>query len=101
MKKLEVKEISLAPADFYNFGAYPSEGIYLVAELVVPQISTTLLNVRNGCVIYIGEGVDFNFIETEPKLEISPNPKSNGLVSEELFFKAMSLMVNKGESYKK
>jgi hypothetical protein len=46
--------------------------------------------------------IDLNsFNETkEPKLEIEPNPKSNGLVSEELFLKAMSLMVNKDESYK-
>jgi hypothetical protein len=46
--------------------------------------------------------VDLNsFKETkEPKLEMEGDTNSNGSVSEELFLKAMSLMVNKDESYK-
>ena len=103
MKKLEVKEINLSPGDFYNYQAYRSnrDGFYLINDISIIDDYTILVLVKNSCVTYIGEGEDFNFIETEPKLEIAPNPKSNGLVSEELFLKTMSLMVNKDESYKK
>ena len=101
MKTLEVREINLMGVDFYNYGAYPSDGIFLVNEMTTVDDHTILIYVKNNCALYIGEGSDFNLIESEkPKLEIVPNPKSNGLVSEELFLKAMSLMVNKDESYK-
>ena len=102
MKTLEIKEINLSPADFYNYQAYRSrgDGLYLVNDVSTVDDFTTLVFVKNNCTIYIGDGRDFNFIESKEKLNIEANPKSNGLVSEELFLKAMSLIVNKDESYK-
>lgn len=102
MKTLEVKEINLSPADFYNYQAYRSngDGLYLINDVTTVDDYTILVLVKFNCIVYIGEGVDFNFIESKEKLNIEANPKSNGLVSEELFLKAMSLMVNKDESYR-
>lgn len=101
---IEFKEISLLSIDAYNGIKYPNTGFFLVnqtdlvgSDMVVYNDGGTvwfmlnLQDIRNS---------DLPNIKEEPKLEIVPNPKSNGLVSEELFLKAMSLMVNKDESYK-
>jgi len=100
MKALEVKEINLVPTDFYNANSYETDGLYLVHDMSLHAIVPILVYVKSHCVLYVGECSGLNFIETKEKLEIKANPKSNGSVSEELFLKAMSLMVNKDESYK-
>tara|TARA_R110000787_G_scaffold11339_1_gene37710 strand:+ start:4058 stop:4363 length:306 start_codon:yes stop_codon:yes gene_type:complete len=100
MKALEVKEINLVPTDFYNANSYKTDGLYIVHDETLVVIVPILVYVKNHCVLYVGDCSGLNFIETKEKLEIKANPKSNGSVSEELFLKAMSLMVNKDESYK-
>ena len=99
MKKLEVKEIKLPGPDIYISGSYPSDGIYLVTDITnmsnVVDRDNTLVNVRLGGVIYIGEEIDIKFIE-EKKEE-----KAQMQISEDFFLKTLSLVVNKDESYKK
>jgi hypothetical protein len=102
--KIEFKEISLLSEEVYVSGSYPNTGFFLVRQRDLAESDMILYNDGNlvWFMLNIRDIVNINsFKETEkPKLEIEPNPKSNGLVSEELFLKAMSLMVNKDESYK-
>ena len=100
---IEFKEITLSSGDVYNSSKYPNTGFFMVCQ---DMVGLDMLVHHDGTAVffmlYLRDAVNFDsFKETEePKSEISPNPKSNGLVSEELFLKAMSLMVNKDESYK-
>jgi hypothetical protein len=101
---IEFKEISLSSTDAFNSIKYPNTGFFEVHQ--IDLVGSDIIAYNDGNVVWfmlnLSDVVNLNsFNETkEPKLEIEPNPKSNGLVSEELFLKAMSLMVNKDESYK-
>lgn len=100
---IEFKEISLLSADVYNSSKYPSTGFFVVTQ---EMVGLDVLVYSDGNLVYfmlkLQDIINFDLPnrKEEPKLQITPNPKSNGLVSEELFLKAMSLMVNKDESYK-
>ena len=101
---IEFKEISLLSTEVYNSIMYPGTGFFLVNQREL--VASEMIVYNDGTVVWFMlnlqdvRNFDFPNRTEEPKLEISPNPKSNGLVSEELFLKAMSLMVNKDESYK-
>ena len=101
---IEFKKITLLSEDIYNVSKYPNTGFFVVCEELVGQ---DVLVYNDGNIVWFMLNLsDIIYFDSsketrEPKLEIEPNPKSNGLVSEELFLKAMSLMINKDESYKK
>tara|TARA_R100000951_G_scaffold85055_1_gene72763 strand:- start:316 stop:621 length:306 start_codon:yes stop_codon:yes gene_type:complete len=100
--KVEFKEIKLNSADTYTASSYPSEGFFIVNELDVKRKS--LIYVEGDLVwtmLTEDNAVNFNSFKVveETKVESQDNTQSN-LVSEDLFLKAMSLMVNKDESYK-
>jgi hypothetical protein len=100
---IEFEEIELLSGDVYNSGKYPNAGFFVVRQ---EMVGLDVLVYNDGTLAWfmlnLRDIVNFDYPKgtKEPKLEIEPNPKSNGLVSEELFLKAMSLMVNKDESYK-
>jgi hypothetical protein len=92
MKSLEVREVSLDIADFYIYGKYPSEGLFLVKDASIAGNFPILVHVKNNCTTYIGDGIHFIFKEIEEKKETQ--------ISEDFFLKTLSLIVNKEESYK-
>ena len=94
MKTVEVKEINLMLHDFYNHAAYPSDGLFLVNDMATVDYYTLLVIVKNNCVVYITEGVDIDLIEEKKEEKVQTQ------VSEDLFLKALSLAINKDESYK-
>lgn len=102
--KIEFKEISLSSTDAYNSTSYPNTGFFVVRQRDL--VDSDMIAYNDGSLVFFMINLkdirnsDLPKIKEKPKLEIVPNPKSNGLVSEELFLKAMSLMVNKDESYK-
>ena len=100
--KIEFKEIELNSTDTYTASNYPSEGFFIVNNVDVK--SKSLVYVVGTMVIFMlaeDNVIDFNSFKVveETKVESQDNTQSN-LVSEDLFLKAMSLMVNKDESYK-
>ena len=99
---IEFKEIKLLSTDVYNKNFYPNTGYFVVNQKDL--IESRILVYNDGASISFMLGLTPQILSQTPvdpkKLVLEPNPKSNGLVSEELFLKAMSLMVNKEESYK-
>ena len=102
--KIEFKKISLLSTDAYNSTSYPDAGFFVVDQ--IDLVASQMIVYNDGNMVWFMLNLkdirnsDLSKIKEEPKLEIVPNPKSNGLVSEELFLRAMSLMINKDESYK-
>ena len=101
--KVEFKEIELNSAGAYVASNYPSEGFFVVNDVDVKLKS--LIYVEKDLVwtmLTESSEVNFNSFEAveDTKVESQDNTRSSGLVSEDLFLKAMSLMVNKDESYK-
>jgi hypothetical protein len=103
---IEFKEIELLSGDVYNSLKYPNTGFFLVdqKDLIAPASEMIVYNAGNMVYFMLNFQEIRNFdvpkIKEEPKLEMEGDTNSNGSVSEELFLKAMSLMVNKDESYK-
>jgi hypothetical protein len=101
---IEFKEIKLLSTDVLNSLKYPNAGFFLVRQPDLVQADVLIYNDGNlvWFMLHLRDIVDLNpFKEAqEPKLEMEGDTNGNGLVSEELFLKAMSLMVNKDESYK-
>jgi len=97
--KIEFKEISLPSIDYLTSQKYPSKGFFYVTQ---GDIDKKDLVFNTGDVVWLLlDNVSIPNIESYfEESAIEDSPKSNGLVSEELFLKAMSLMVNKDESYK-
>lgn len=101
--KVEFKEIELNSTDAYIASSYPGEGFFVVNDVDV-KIKSLIYVERDLVWVMLGESSEVNFnsfrIVEETKVELQDNTQSSGLVSEDLFLKAMSLMVNKDESYK-
>tara|TARA_R110002167_G_scaffold87190_1_gene235826 strand:+ start:601 stop:915 length:315 start_codon:yes stop_codon:yes gene_type:complete len=101
---IEFKEITLSSTDVLNSLKYPNAGFFLVRQPDLVQADVLIYNDGNlvWFMLNLRDIIDLNsFKETkEPKLEMEGDTNSSGSVSEELFLKAMSLMVNKNESYK-
>tara|TARA_R110000737_G_scaffold350239_2_gene388655 strand:- start:566 stop:880 length:315 start_codon:yes stop_codon:yes gene_type:complete len=101
---IEFKKITLSSTDVLNILKYPSAGFFLVRQPDLLQADALIYNDGNlvWFMLNLRDIINLNsFKETkEPKLEMEGDTNSNGSVSEELFLKAMSLMVNKDESYK-
>ena len=96
--KVEFKEIELNSTEAYTASNYPSEGFFVVNDVDVKIKS--LIYVKGDLVWFMlteDNVIDFNSFKVveDTKVESQDNT-----VSEDLFLKAMSLMVNKDESYK-
>ena len=94
--KIKVTHIELNSADIYNNQSYPNNGLFLVFDEVLGGESggQLILN-TNGIILFLCNGNEV-VIEEDEKVEIEP---SND-ISQELFLKTLSLVVNKEESYK-
>lgn len=94
--KLKVKEIELNNSDMFNYEKYPTDGLFLVIDEVQGNDCGGQLVFRiDFAVTYLclGEQIKFE-VESEPEV------KTSGGISQELFLKTLSLVVNKEESYK-
>jgi hypothetical protein len=87
--KVEVTEITLDPNDVYNINSYPNSGLYLVFDGCNSQLMSIQKN--NSMCLFIGFDYDVNLIKSEETKEG---------ISQDLFLKTLSLVVNKDESYK-
>ncbi len=104
--KVEFKEIELNSVDVYTASNYPDDGFFIVNDVDIKTKS--LIYVKGDLVWFMlteDDVVNFNSFKVveeveETKVESQDDTQSSGLVSEDLFLKAMSLMVNKDESYK-
>ena len=94
--KIKATYIELNSADVFNNQSYPNNGLFLVFDEVMRGESggQLILNI-NGMVMFLCNGNEV-VIEEDEKVEIEP---SND-ISQELFLKTLSLVVNKEESYK-
>ena len=90
--KIEVKEINLTASEVYNINAYPCDGLFLVFDGCNHQFMFILKN-ANLC-IFLCYKNDINLLESTEQ-DVGEN------ISQELFLKTLSLLVNKDESYKK
>lgn len=97
--KLKYNEINVGNNEVFNGNSYPKEGFYKVN--VESWAESQLILKKDGLVWTFG---DFNMIYNaiNENIEVSEKPKDlaeqNG-VSEKLFLKTLSLVINK-ESYK-
>lgn len=89
--KIEVKEINIDLADVYNINSYPSDGLFLVFDGCNNQLVFVLK--QTSLCMFLCYRNDIQFLE-----ETGKNPVDN--VSQDLFLKTLSLVVNKDESYK-
>ena len=107
------QNISLPNGRWYDSTAYPNSGVFIVSDanafainnttqssIAISQCVAAYVNKSNNIVLYLDDEQSFINncrILDQPKNEQIQSPNS---VSEELFLKAMSLIVNKDESYK-
>ena len=100
--KIEFKEIELRSSDIYTPSSYPSTGFYLVKLYEQPEPGRTMI---------YNDGVSALYLIDLPYTQFSSNGATNSEtsneatnvnnpISEELFLKTLSLVVNKDESYK-
>ena len=96
--KIEIKEISLPSMDCLMSQKYPSKGLFYVTQGDIDK--KDLVFNTGDMVWYLVDNESIPNIESYvEESAIEDSPKSNGL-SEELFLKTLSLVVNKDESYK-
>ncbi|NRA77324.1 MAG: hypothetical protein HRU18_03865 [Pseudoalteromonas sp.] len=96
--KLKVEEINLNSADVFLYEKYPNDGVFLVFDEIQKNDFGGQLVLRvNNFTLFLCNGYDITFeYEDESEVEV----KSDGSISQELFLKTLSLVVNKDESYK-
>ena len=96
--KIEIKEISLSSIDYLTPQEYPSKGFFYVTQGDIDK-KDLVFNTRDMVWLLL-DNISIPNIESYfEESAIEDSPKSNGL-SEELFLKTLSLVVNKDESYK-
>ena len=96
--KLKVREIELNNSDMFNYEKYPTDGLFLVIDEVQGNDCGGQLVLRvNFSVMFLCNG---EHIEFEDEVKSEPEVKTVGGISQELFLKTLSLVVNKEESYK-
>ena len=92
--KLKVRNIELSSSDMYNYDKYPIDGLFLVIdEMQGNNFGGQLVLRVNSSVLFLCNGEHIKF-KDDPEVEPSGN------ISQELFLKTLSLVVNKEESYK-
>jgi len=107
--KIEFKEIKLRSSDIYTPSSYPSTGFYLVKLYEEPEPGRTMIYNDGTSALYLinlpYELFCSNyelFCSNEDTNSETSNEATNvnNPISEELFLKTLSLVVNKDESYK-
>tara|TARA_R110002020_G_C15924629_1_gene743210 strand:+ start:104 stop:397 length:294 start_codon:yes stop_codon:yes gene_type:complete len=89
--KLEVKEIKLDANEVYCVNSYPSDGVFLAFDGCNHQFMFILKS--TSLCMFLCYKNDIQFLE-------SPEQEANDNISQDLFLKTLSLVVNKDESYK-
>ncbi len=96
--EIEFKEISLTSSNYLQTQQYPSTGFFCVTQ---NDTNIRVIVFNGGAMVWhlIDEPVVGVFDSYAKKQTIEDSPKSS-VLSEELFLKTLSLVVNKDESYK-
>lgn len=101
--KIEIKSMHLGPTIMYDSNQYPNSGIFAVRDHDggIETGNVVFVDKQFSSVIHLSTESEFNVHFKVLDEEVETPKEVKGAISEDLFLKAMSLLVNKEESYKK
>jgi len=102
----KVKEIELINSIMYNIDSYPDGGFYFVTDPGSGNRYLVYADKEGNMVIYVTSntkylnGVENPFVDTSEDGNVKASNEDRSIITEDLFLKSLSVVVNKTEPWK-